>query len=384
MKQELNKERGSVVVEASFVLPIFVIAMFFFVNLINIFILHNKIQFAINMAAHEIAAYSYLYEKTELREAESMLQEDGKEYTEKIDDTAESIMQAANDIVKTIDSAKETVTKVGNVIESIKDVANNIDELKDKIEWLPNETKKSIDNIKLNIENAKNEFISAINDVENITKSSTQEEALENINKIIESGKADKEKLEKIKKAVIEYIGKVKEINIEMKKVYESAKETIEKGKETIDKGKETIEQGKKAVESSKTAASNVIDRIKNLKETLTGVGFIGAEGAAYFAKNKIGDFFYERVTEKYIDEAYLKTYGIIDGYRGLSFKQSTYLNDKDKKMIDIIVSYDINLTSFRLVLFTPKLKVTQRVAIPAWLDGDGQKVREGLRVGKN
>ena len=81
-----------------------------------------------------------------------------------------------------------------------------------------------------------------------------------------------------------------------------------------------------------------------------------------------------------------MKKYGIDDGFDGLDFRQSTYLADKEMKMIDIMVSYEVNLTPFRMVLSDRKLlnlKVTQRVCIPAWLDGDGQKVDEKFKASK-
>lgn len=382
MKLKLNEEKGSVVVEASITLPIFILAMFFVINLINIFILHNKIQFAINMAAHEMAAYSYLYERTELRAAESRLQEDGKEYTEKIDETVASVRTAIDEISKTIDSAKAVIERVGEVFESMEAVSDNLESLQNKIKNLPDETKNKMNDIKAKIGNAQTTFINAINNVKNITKSNTPKEALENANKIIESGKADKEELDEIKNAVIQYMDTVKGISDEAKAVYESIKEVIEKGKEAVEQGKETIEQGKKAFEAGKVAANNVIDRIKNIRETLIGVGFGAGEGAAYFTKNKLGAFMYEKVTEKYLDSDFLKKYGIEDGFKGISFKQSTYLNDKDKRMIDILVSYEVKLTPFKLVFSKTNLKVTQRVTIPAWLDGDEQKVNEALKAG--
>lgn len=382
MKLKLNEEKGSVVVEASITLPIFILAMFFVINLINIFILHNKIQFAINMAAHEMAAYSYLYERTELRAAESRLQEDGKEYTEKIDETVASVRTAIDEISKTIDSAKAVIERVGEVFESMEAVSDNLESLQNKIKNLPDETKNKMNDIKAKIGNAQTTFINAINNVKNITKSNTPKEALENANKIIESGKAGKEELDEIKNAVIQYMDTVKGISDEAKAVYESIKEVIEKGKEAVEQGKETIEQGKKAFEAGKVAANNVIDRIKNIRETLIGVGFEAGEGAAYFTKNKLGAFMYEKVTEKYLDSDFLKKYGIEDGFKGISFKQSTYLNDKDKRMIDILVSYEVKLTPFKLVFSKTNLKVTQRVTIPAWLDGDEQKVNEALKAG--
>ena len=217
MKPEVKKERGSVVVEASFALPIFMIAMFFFINLINIFILHNKVQFAINMASHEVAVYSYLSQKSDLGIAEWNINTDGENYLENID---------------------------GNF--------------------------------------------------------------------------------------------------------------------------------------------GSIVDRFNNMKEALTGEGFMATGGLSSLFKNKVGEAIYKEVTKKYLDDAYLRAYGVSAGYEGISFDHSTYLNGDKMKMVDIIVSYNVNLTPFRLVITDNgllKLKITQRVTIPAWMNGDGREKKEWKAV---
>lgn len=412
MKQEVKKERGSVVVEAAFTLPIFIIAMFFFINLINIFILHNKVQFAINSAAHEIAAYSYVYQKTDLRAAESKIQDDGKKYTEKIDETIGSVVKAIDNVkntissvkktyekaMETVDSAKKVMDDVGTVFENVKSVAENVENLKNTVEDLPYETKKSIEDVKDRIENAKTEFMNSINNVKNITQSTNPGEALNNAKSIMESGKITKDELVKIKEAVNEYLGKVEKVREDAEKIYESAQNTIQSARDvkdgiedvansakgTIEEGKATIEKGKEAAGSIKTAFGNAVDRIKNMKETLIGGGFMAAEGTAYLLKNKVGGALYRITTKKYLDDAYLRAYGVSGGYNGLNFVQSTYLNDDKKRMIDIMVSYEVNLTPFKIIITDKSLlhlKVTQRVTVPAWVDGDGREKKEWKAV---
>ena len=58
MQMKKKKEQGSVVVEATIALPVFFVAILLVINFIKIFCVHNRIQFAINSAAHEIASYS--------------------------------------------------------------------------------------------------------------------------------------------------------------------------------------------------------------------------------------------------------------------------------------------------------------------------------------
>ena len=55
-----------------------------------------------------------------------------------------------------------------------------------------------------------------------------------------------------------------------------------------------------------------------------------------------------------------------------MDFSGSTMYCDEDKKMIDFVVQYDIDMSFIRFVV--PKdIHVVQRVTVPAWLDGDGR-----------
>ena len=53
-------QAGMVAVEVILSLVIFSVAMLGLVNFINIYMVHNRVQYAINCKANEIAAYSYL------------------------------------------------------------------------------------------------------------------------------------------------------------------------------------------------------------------------------------------------------------------------------------------------------------------------------------
>ena len=71
--------------------------------------------------------------------------------------------------------------------------------------------------------------------------------------------------------------------------------------------------------------------------------------------------------------DGWLKAHGVTYGYDGLDFSGSTMFCDTNKQMIDIVVSYDIDLQFLGFVLPQDKLHVIQRVSVPAWLDGDGK-----------
>lgn len=82
-------EAGSVVVEATIVVPIFLLAIFFIINLTNILILHNRVQFAINQSAQELASYAYVYSMA--NDAVEAFYSDGKPYTSKVEETMNNI-----------------------------------------------------------------------------------------------------------------------------------------------------------------------------------------------------------------------------------------------------------------------------------------------------
>lgn len=242
MENRWKKEQGSITVEATIVLPVFMLAVFCLLNFMNILMLHNKIQFAINASAHELASYSYAYTALNIDDAVNQIEADGKPYTSKIDDTSSQVMDCLN--------------KIQNLSET-------------------------------------------------------------------------------------------KEIQ-------------------------GTAESGKKTVESVK-------DLLSDPKGVLIGSGYIAADAAIYGTKNLVGQISIKGLTKKYLSQgknsadAYLKKYGVKEGYEGLSFRGTSMLNDSGHKMIDVVVEYDVSLAGFDWIISSSKLHVVQRVSVPGWLDGDGK-----------
>ncbi len=70
MGKQKENESGMMVVEAVLSFTVFIMVVSAIVYLITIFTLHNKVQFAINSAAHEMASYTYLYQASGLRDAD--------------------------------------------------------------------------------------------------------------------------------------------------------------------------------------------------------------------------------------------------------------------------------------------------------------------------
>lgn len=132
-KKTKDTQAGSVVVEASIVLPVFIIAVFLIVNIMNILMLHNRIQFAINSSAHELASYSYVYSALNINGMEETVEGDGNPYTSKIDKTSNQILdcldqiqalsKGSGDIDAAAESGVETYKSVKDLLSDPKSLA---------------------------------------------------------------------------------------------------------------------------------------------------------------------------------------------------------------------------------------------------------------------
>jgi hypothetical protein len=125
MKKET--ENGSVAVEATIVIPVFLIAVFLVINWINIFMVHNRIQYAINSSAHELASYSYIYSALNIDDAVNTIKSDGASYTSKIDSTSNQILDCLDKIqsfssVEDVSGVRESGEKT---YESVKDLLSD-------------------------------------------------------------------------------------------------------------------------------------------------------------------------------------------------------------------------------------------------------------------
>lgn len=97
-KKIQTEEQGMIVVEATISFMIFLMVVIAIIYLTNIFIVHNKVQFAINSTAHQLSGYSYLYQTLGVRKAEQCVKADGSKYTKPIDQTAGQVIDTMNKI----------------------------------------------------------------------------------------------------------------------------------------------------------------------------------------------------------------------------------------------------------------------------------------------
>ena len=134
-KREDGKNRsGMVTIEVVISFTVFLVVVAGVIYFTNIFIVHNKVQFAINSAAHEIAAYTYLYEALGARDAEKTMEKDMGEYAENVDDTVTQVTDTMNKISGLYDTSgtaikdAKTVTLDAEYIAKMEQNANAVKE----------------------------------------------------------------------------------------------------------------------------------------------------------------------------------------------------------------------------------------------------------------
>ena len=268
MKNSKKNESGMLTVEATLILVPFLMVIVGIISFINVFMVHNRIQYGIFQAGSEMSAYTYLYQAFSLRAADIKLKEDADKATEELDKLLENFSSFLDDV-------EDTEEKINNVQQF-----ENLEELQ------------------------------------------------ENIN----------------------------EVDNQVNKTFESGKETYNQVLEMIKKP-ETFLQG---------AVFNMTEiGIEKLKSLFTG-----------WLSNGMVNVYIQ--TDTMSAKEYLEKFGVVDGK--LDYGNSIMFGDDDRRMIDIIVEYDIEIFMFKLFLKDPTIHMVQRCTIPAWLDGDGGSISESKK----
>lgn len=125
-RADANNESGMITVEAVLSLVPFIMVILGIISFINIFMVHNKIQYAMYQMGSELASYTYFYQALGLRDADFVLKGDADRETEEIDATIEDV----NVFLDQLGSLEGSVENVGNNgAENVgKDFENVLDE----------------------------------------------------------------------------------------------------------------------------------------------------------------------------------------------------------------------------------------------------------------
>lgn len=261
-----NKEHGMMTVEAVLSLVPFILVILGFISFTNVFMVHNKIQYALYQAASELSAYTYFYQALGIRAGDQAMHEDVDRETELVDDGIDQVTA----FIGTLGTLNSDYHALGN---------GELSELE------------------------------------------------QNLNNMAEHGQT-------------------------------------------------AYEQGGDLLETGRKMASDP-------QALLRSIVYLGIENGEAWLKSVILRACAAALVENYLDQSYLpagaqdaggylKMYGVVDGMEGLDFSHSSLFSDDEMRMIDIVVEYDIEITFLKVLFTNPTIHVAQRVAIPAWLDGDG------------
>ena len=111
MQWKKTGEEGLLTVEAILGLVPFILVILGIISFIDIFAVHNKIQYAMHQMGNEISAYTYFYEALGIRSADLGLKADIDKQTAPLDTTL-------NDLSGTIESGKDTINKGQQLVNS--------------------------------------------------------------------------------------------------------------------------------------------------------------------------------------------------------------------------------------------------------------------------
>lgn len=136
-------------------------------------------------------------------------------------------------------------------------------------------------------------------------------------------------------------------------------------------------------VENGKTVVSDLSGFMDDPKSLLRGIVYLGIEAGENAGKQLLIGWLGAGMMEKYLDESFLpsgamsadtflKKCGVKNGLSGLDYSESQLFQDSSYRLIDLVVEYDVEVYILKLFLSDPTIHVSQRVTIPAWLDGDG------------
>lgn len=119
------KQSGMITVEAVLCLIPFMLLILGIISLINVFIVHNRIQYALYGAGSELGSYTYIYEALGIHSADKKLNEDIGTNTKPVDKAISQV----SDFMGEISSLQGDVEKLNDddadIYETIKSICND-------------------------------------------------------------------------------------------------------------------------------------------------------------------------------------------------------------------------------------------------------------------
>lgn len=115
MLKKINRDRGSVTIEATIALSTFMFAIVTVLTIVNICIVQAKVSNAINMTAKELSQYSYLYSLTGFNESQANIAQSGENQTQDINKILEDVNTVYNEIENLAQSDKKSDVSIESV-----------------------------------------------------------------------------------------------------------------------------------------------------------------------------------------------------------------------------------------------------------------------------
>jgi hypothetical protein len=124
-----KREAGMITVEGVLSLVPFIIVILGIISFINIFAVHNKIQYALYQIGSELSCYTYFYQALGVRAADLKLKEDTDANTEKLDGAMEDLEEFLSEVNSFEDNVSDVMdnpasgaVELEDIIEQGKDV----------------------------------------------------------------------------------------------------------------------------------------------------------------------------------------------------------------------------------------------------------------------
>ncbi|TYQ16130.1 UNVERIFIED_CONTAM: hypothetical protein Cloal_2633 [Acetivibrio alkalicellulosi] len=175
-----------------------------------------------------------------------------------------------------------------------------------------------------------------------------------------------------------EVIGALGALNSEVKDTKDEVSIILEGDANNIDNIEQNVNKAMENINEIKDVLDEIIyhpdGASMGIKNEVASMISMFANGYFENFKGAIGSQIAKMLMRKHLEinnftaNQRLKSMGIKDGLKGLDFSKTRVF--EDSRTIDIVVSYEINLP-VPIKIF-PKPKITQRVIVKAWLDGDG------------
>lgn len=132
MQQKQSNEKGMLTVEAVLSLVPFIMVILGIISFINIFMIHNKIQFAMQQMGNELSCYTYFYQAFGIRAGDRELNSEIDIQTQGVDQTIADI----DSFLSAIDALGDSVDQAGQ--SSLSDPQGAVDAYREAMDALKN------------------------------------------------------------------------------------------------------------------------------------------------------------------------------------------------------------------------------------------------------